>query len=113
MALQRDDSLSTILPAYAVLENRGLVEARPQSGYDVRARLPSAAPEPRIAQPMAKPSPVRINDLTAEVLPLAADPSSVPFGAACPHPSLFPTQNLPAPSPPSAATTPPSSAATR
>ena len=55
MALQRDVSISTVLQAYTLLENRGLVEARPQSGYYVRARLPSAAPEPRMAKPMATP----------------------------------------------------------
>ena len=90
MALQRDVSISTVLQAYTLLENRGLVEARPQSGYYVRARLPSAAPEPRMAKPMAKASHVGVNDLTAEVLTLASDPTYVPFGAACPHPSLFP-----------------------
>ena len=94
MALQRDVSISTVLQAYTLLENRGLVEARPQSGYYVRARLPSAAPEPRMAKPMAKASHVGVNDLTAEVLTLASDPTYVPFGAACPHPSLFPTKKL-------------------
>jgi DNA-binding transcriptional MocR family regulator len=94
MALQRDVSISTVIQAYTVLENRGWVEARPQSGYYVRPRLPSDAPEPRMARPMAKPSHVGINDLTAEVLTLALDPAYVPFGAACPHHSLFPTKKL-------------------
>ena len=94
MSLQRDVSISTVLQAYTVLENRGWIEARPQSGYYVRPRLPSDAPEPRMARPMAKPSYVGVNDLTAEVLTLACDPSYVPFGAACPHHSLFPTKKL-------------------
>jgi DNA-binding transcriptional MocR family regulator len=94
MALQRDVSISTVLQAYTLLENRGCVEARPQSGYYVRPRLPSAALEPRMAKPMARASHVGVNDLTAEVLMLATDPSYVPFGAACPHHSLFPTKKL-------------------
>ncbi len=94
MSLQRDVSISTVLQAYTLLENRGWVEARPQSGYYVRPRLPMHAPEPRMARPMAKPSYVGVNDLTAEVLTLATDPSYVPFGAACPHHSLFPTKKL-------------------
>ena len=94
MSMQRDVSISTVLQAYTVLENRGWIEARPQSGYYVRPRLPSDAPEPRMAKPMAKPSYVGVNDLTAEVLTLATDPSYVPFGAACPHHSLFPTKKL-------------------
>jgi DNA-binding transcriptional MocR family regulator len=114
MSLQRDVSISTVLQAYTLLENRGAVEARPQSGYYVRPRLPMHTPEPRMARPMAKPSAVGVNDLTAEVLTLAVDPSYVPFGAACPDHTLFPTKKLaPASSPPSAATIPRCSAATR
>ena len=66
MALQRDVSISTVLQAYTVLENRGFLEARPQSGYYVRPRLSLEAPEPRMARPMAKPSYVGVSDLTAE-----------------------------------------------
>ncbi len=94
MSLQRDVSISTVLQAYTLLENRGWIEARPQSGYYVRPRLPMNAPEPRMAKPMAKPSYVGVNDLTAEVLSLASDPRYVPFGAACPDHSLFPTKKL-------------------
>jgi DNA-binding transcriptional MocR family regulator len=94
MALQHDVSISTVIQAYTVLENRGVLEARPQSGYYVRARLPLHAPEPRMARPMAKASYVGVNDLTAEVLTFATDPSYVPFGAACPHHTLFPTKKL-------------------
>ncbi len=94
MSLQRVVSISTVLQAYTVLENRGFIEARPQSGYYVRPRLASAALEPRMAKPMAKPSAVGVNDLTAEVISFASDPSYVPFGAACPDYSLFPTKKL-------------------
>jgi DNA-binding transcriptional MocR family regulator len=94
MSLQRDVSISTVLQAYTLLENHGCVEARPQSGYYVRPRLPSEALEPRMAKPMAKASHVGVNDLTTEVLTLASDPTYVPFGAACPHHSLFPTKKL-------------------
>ncbi len=94
MALQRDVSISTVLQAYTMLESRGYLEARPQSGYYVRPRLPLDAPEPRMARPMAKPSYVGVNDLTAEVLAHALDPNYVSLGAACPAPSLFPTRKL-------------------
>ena len=94
MSLQRDVSISTVLQAYTLLENRGWVEARPQSGYYVRPRLPSETPVPRMARPMARPSYVGVNDLAAEVLTLATDPRYVPFGAACPDHSLFPTKKL-------------------
>jgi Transcriptional regulators containing a DNA-binding HTH domain and an aminotransferase domain (MocR family) and their eukaryotic orthologs len=94
MALQRDVSISTVLQAYTVLESRGFLEARPQSGYYVRPRLPLEAPVPRMARPMAKPSYVDVNDLAMAVVGRSTDPSLVPFGAACPHVSLFPVKKL-------------------
>ena len=94
MSLQRVVSISTVLQAYTLLENRGWVEARPQSGYYVRPRLPTQTPEPRMARTMAKASYVGVNDLAAEVLTLGTDPRYVPFGAACPDHSLFPTKKL-------------------
>ena len=41
---QRRISLSTALQAYRLLEDRGVLEARPQSGYYVRDRLLAAPP---------------------------------------------------------------------
>lgn len=94
MSLQRDVSISTVIQAYTVLENRALLEARPQSGFYVRPRLADRAAEPRMARPMARPSYVGVNDLTAEILARAVDSDYVPFGAACPAASLFPTKKL-------------------
>ncbi|WP_221029568.1 PLP-dependent aminotransferase family protein [Actomonas aquatica] len=94
MALQRDVSIATVIQAYTVLENRGLLEARPQSGYYVRSRPGLLAPEPRMARPMARPSEVGVSDLAAEVVNASAEPDFVALGAACPHHSLFPTKKL-------------------
>jgi DNA-binding transcriptional MocR family regulator len=94
MALQRDVSISTVLQSYTVLENRGFLEARPQSGYYVRPRLPFETPEPRMARPMARPAYVGTSDLTADFMARACAPSCVQLGAACPDASLFPAQKL-------------------
>ena len=94
MALQRGVSIATVLQAYTVLENRGLLEARPQSGYYVRPRAPFFSPEPRMAKPMAKPSYVGVKDLTVEIVERSSNSDFMPFGAACPHHSLFPNQKL-------------------
>lgn len=94
MALQRDVSISTVLQAYTVLENRGYLEARPQSGYYVRPRLPFEIPEPRMARPMARPAYVGVQDLTASIMAHASDPTYIQLGAACPDASLFPTKKL-------------------
>ena len=94
MSLQREVSIATVLQAYTVLENRGYLEARPQSGYYVRARPPCLSPEPRMARPMAKPSYVGVKDLTTEIMERSANSDFMPFGAACPHHSLFPNKKL-------------------
>jgi len=94
MSLQRDVSISTVLQAYTVLENRGYLEARPQSGYYVRPRLPIDTPEPRMARPMSRPAYVSTSDLTADFMANATDPSCVQLGAACPDSSLFPAKKL-------------------
>lgn len=40
-----DVSVTTVLQAYLVLESRGLIEARPQSGYYVKIRMEKLAPD--------------------------------------------------------------------
>ena len=40
----------TVTQAYYLLESRGLIEARPKSGYFVRARLGQSLPEPEMTQ---------------------------------------------------------------
>jgi len=94
MALQRGVSVSTVIQAYTLLEDGGFLEARPQSGYYVRPNLQARAPEPRRARPMAKPSFVGVADVANGLLANSIDPSFIPFGAACPHHSLFPTKKL-------------------
>ncbi|MCE7873542.1 GntR family transcriptional regulator, partial [bacterium CPR1] len=41
LSKQMEVSVTTVLEAYRMLEDRGLIEARPQSGYYVRPRPPS------------------------------------------------------------------------
>ena len=94
MSLQRGVSIATVLQAYTVLENRGYLEARPQSGYYVRPRPPFLSPEPRMAKPMAKPSYVGVKDLTTAIMERSVNHDFIPFGAACPHHSLFPNKKL-------------------
>ncbi|HUJ44618.1 MAG TPA: PLP-dependent aminotransferase family protein [Opitutaceae bacterium] len=94
MSLQRGVSISTVLQAYTLLENRGYLEARPQSGYYVRPRPLLSVPEPRMARPMARPAYVSTGDLLARMRELALDPNYVPFATACPHHSLFPAKKL-------------------
>src|SRR5512145_668154 len=45
-SVQREISFSTVLQAYQLLENRGVIEARPQSGYYVKLQPKKQLPEP-------------------------------------------------------------------
>ena len=86
-------SVSTVLEAYRLLEDRGLVEARPRSGYYVRAHPRSLLDEPSATAPPRRPQRVRTNvvmRMHAEV----ADPSIVQLGAAVPDPHLLPVRVL-------------------
>ena len=48
-------SVSTVVQAYVHLENIGLIEARPQSGFYVRPPDPRVVPEPRRSIPRFRP----------------------------------------------------------
>jgi DNA-binding transcriptional MocR family regulator len=85
-------SSNTVLHAFATLEALGLVEARPQSGYYVRARASDALPAPTVPQPRTPAVP------KADRLPLfiqsMRDPSVVPLAAATMAPELLPAARL-------------------
>src|SRR5437868_10309420 len=48
---QQNVSIATVTQAYRLLEDRGFIEARPQSGYYVRPRRWFAPPEPEMSRP--------------------------------------------------------------
>src|SRR5574341_692747 len=90
-SLQNDVSISTVMQAYALLEDKGLIEARPQSGYYVRLRFRELPPEPAISYPPLSASRVTIGDLAAKIHDSINQPEIIPFGAACPSLDLLPT----------------------
>lgn len=92
---ERDDvSIATVTQAYRVLESRGLIEARPQSGYYVRAKLWSPPPEPSRSEPTRSATRVSVNDLVMDVLKATHNPALVGFGAAMPSMHLLPTHQF-------------------
>jgi DNA-binding transcriptional MocR family regulator len=87
-------SISTVVKAYFILENHGLIEARPQSGYYVRSRLAVTPSEPESLMPSATPTRVSISELVMMVLRDARNPDIVPLGVAIPNPELLPVDKL-------------------
>jgi DNA-binding transcriptional MocR family regulator len=91
---QQRVSLSTSLQAYGLLESRGLLEARPQSGFFVRPRLPAQPQVPRTSSVPAATTRVDLASVFATLMRAAHDPALVPLGAAAPAPSLLPGRRL-------------------
>ncbi len=86
-------SPATVYQAYFLLENRGLIHAKPRSGYYVcehaSAPVPPSAP---VDSPVS--TAVDVNDLVFAVMRAIADPAVIPLGSAFPCASLFPMERL-------------------
>lgn len=91
---QQNVSIATVMQAYRLLENRGVIEARPQSGYYVRAQRWSPAPEPEKTNPAPRAVNVRVSDLVMQVIKAAGDPSVVRLSATCPNTAFVPMKEL-------------------
>ncbi len=94
LSLQEKVSISTVLQAYVLLEDRGLIEARPQSGYYVRLQRRSLPPEPAISKPSLSAQRVNVSELVASIHDAITRSDIVPLGAATPSPELLPIRKL-------------------
>jgi DNA-binding transcriptional MocR family regulator len=87
-------SINTVKIAYSYLEDRRVIEARPQSGYYVCARPPQIPREPRIDRTAIVPLDISSGELVVRIMKDVLDPSRVQFGAAIPDPALTPARKL-------------------
>lgn len=87
-------SVNTVKEAYGLLEDRRVIEARPQSGYYVRARLPEIPAEIPLSKPEITPSGVSHVEMIQMVLRDTLDAGLVQFGCAIPNPDLLPVEKL-------------------
>ena len=87
-------SMTTVLQAYRLLEDQGVLEARPQSGYYVRARPVGRLPEPELSTPSLDPCRISMADLYDRLVRDSRDPALAQFGVARPAPELLPTAKL-------------------
>ena len=84
-AHSRQLSLNTVVAAYRVLEDRGLVEARPQSGYYVKARLASPARGALREAGPAQGTDGAVLDLIGAALQAQQTPGYIDMALACPR----------------------------
>jgi len=93
-SVQQAISFSTVLQAYQLLENRGVLEARPQSGYYVKLQPRKQVPEPEFESHQGDPTSVSIDDVSMRLIQDTLNLDYAQFGAALPDPTLLPTAKL-------------------
>jgi DNA-binding transcriptional MocR family regulator len=93
LAKQMSVSLTTAMEAYRVIEDRGLVEARPQSGFYVRSRQP-LPPSPGKSAGANRAVDPDISDLYVRMMRQIGDPRYIALGAGVPNPTFLPTEAL-------------------
>lgn len=86
-------SISTVLEAYRLLEDRGLISARPQSGYYVRCNVLTAPEEPNQSAPPKRVCEVDTS-LAFRVCRSGINPDTVHLAAALPSMELLPLNAL-------------------
>ncbi len=86
---QRRISLSTALQAYRLLEDRGVLEARPQSGFYIARGSAISLQTPAISRPPANATHVAISGMVVKLLEYAGDARLVPLGCAIPSADLL------------------------
>ncbi|WP_439641411.1 PLP-dependent aminotransferase family protein [Nevskia sp.] len=91
---RRDLSEMTVLRAYHLLEARGLIVARPRSGYFVQARPPRPLGRPPRSAPPPLATAVDKGAQIHALLTAIRQPHIVPLGSAFPSPRLLPLKAL-------------------
>jgi DNA-binding transcriptional MocR family regulator len=86
-------SMSTVLEAYRLLEDQGLIQARPQSGYFVRENPLATIAEPERSQPVSQSCAVDTS-LVFQIITTVSNPDMIPLGAAIPAMELLPIPAL-------------------
>jgi DNA-binding transcriptional MocR family regulator len=96
LSRQMGVSPTTVMAAYGLLENQGLIQARPQSGYYVCARTPDAQVSLalELPTPAVVPTPLSISSICTMLMGDPRNRDLVPLGAAIPNPDLLPVDKL-------------------
>ena len=91
-------SITTVIHAYLLLESKGIIESRPQSGYFVRLAPDGAGSkvtnELLTSKPIAVSAQVDVSRLVLSTLRSIGTESAVPLGSPYPDPKLFPSDKI-------------------
>ncbi len=91
---QRGLSIATVYQAYAELENTGLIEVRPKSGYYVSPVPLSRLQAPAFEKSSSLPRKVELSLIVNAVIAAINDPKMLPFGSSSVSPELMPVKHL-------------------
>ncbi len=94
LSKQMQVSINTVKEAYGFLEDRHIIEARPQSGYYVRPALLAVPHEPQIEPPQCLSAAPGPTELVMSVLKDCMEPGLVQFGAGIPCSDQLPKKRL-------------------
>jgi DNA-binding transcriptional MocR family regulator len=87
-------SLSTAFQSYYHLESKGLIEARPQSGYYVKFSPTDTFETPTCCEPTNEVLPVSVDEMISSVYFDLRSPKLTSFSLSAPDPSLLPAAKL-------------------
>lgn len=91
---QQRMSVTTVVAAYRMLEDRGFIEARPQSGYYVRSRELEHFLEPEACEAYQEPTEVSVARLAVMVQRDMGQPHLVQLGVVVPPADLLPGERM-------------------
>ena len=94
MSREQRVSVTTVLEAYGRLEDQGVIESRPRSGYYVRPPQVLSRDLPRAARRSAKPVVVKHSSIFETVMDAVANANVVPFGLSVPGDDIMPAAKL-------------------
>lgn len=101
MSRQMGLSIMTVLEGYRRLEDMGIIESQPQSGYYVRPEMfrenslsGTKPPEAKLARISIKTESVSISPAVQDLIRQAARTDLVALGAGLPNPAFFPSEEL-------------------
>lgn len=87
-------SVSVAIQAYSELECQGIVESVEKSGYFVLPSESGSIPQPQVYDHDLSTLITKSNNLTDDIIKMAADSDILPFGAAIPDSSILETKRI-------------------
>ena len=94
LSRQSNVSITTVLDAYRLLEDAGLIHPRPQSGYYVHAYANQRPPEPMRSAPAPSPSHFTRDQMLQSMTHEVERPGLIDLAFANPNPDLLPLAKL-------------------